>query len=61
MVTQGQGLSRRDFEEVLEGARLVSEHIDLKRCASIGHMSVERRRRASRPGSSVCFAGTPCR
>jgi biotin synthase len=42
MVTQGQGLSRRDFEKVLAGARLVAEHTNLKRCASIGHMSVER-------------------
>src|ERR671933_2391992 len=44
MVTQGQGLSKRDFEKVLEGARLVAEHTNLKRCASIGHMSVERAR-----------------
>ncbi len=42
MVTQGQGLSKRDFAKVLEGARLVSEHTNLKRCASIGHMSAER-------------------
>ncbi|MGC2374537.1 MAG: biotin synthase BioB [Solirubrobacteraceae bacterium] len=42
MVTQGQGLSKRDFEKVLEGARLVSEHTNLKRCASIGHMSPTR-------------------
>ncbi len=42
MVTQGQGLSKRDFDRILEGARLVSEHTNLKRCASIGHMSVER-------------------
>src|SRR5881275_2050753 len=42
MVTQGQGLSRRDFERVLEGTRLVAEHTNLKRCASIGHMSVAR-------------------
>ncbi len=42
MVTQGQGLSKRDFAKVLEGARLVAEHTDLKRCASIGHMSVSR-------------------
>src|ERR671935_190802 len=42
MVTQGQGLSKRDFEKVLEGARLVAEHTNLKRCASIGHMSVGR-------------------
>jgi biotin synthase len=42
MVTQGQGLSKRDFEKVLNGARLVAEHTNLKRCASIGHMSVAR-------------------
>jgi biotin synthase len=42
MVTQGQGLSRRDFEKVLAGARLVAEHTNLKRCVSIGHMSAER-------------------
>ena len=42
MVTQGQGLSRRDFAKVLEGVRLVAEQTNLKRCASIGHMSVER-------------------
>ncbi len=42
MVTQGQGLSKRDFEKVLAGARLVAEHTNLKRCASIGHMSTPR-------------------
>ncbi len=42
MVTQGQGLSRRDFEKVLSGARLVAEHTNLKRCVSIGHMSGQR-------------------
>jgi len=42
MVTQGQGLSKRDFSNILEGAKLVSEQTSLKRCASIGHMSVER-------------------
>ncbi|HMJ02637.1 MAG TPA: biotin synthase BioB [Conexibacter sp.] len=42
MVTQGQGLSKRDFEKVLEGTRLVAEHTNLKRCASIGHMSAAR-------------------
>src|SRR5881227_1978725 len=42
MVTQGQGLSKRDFEKVLEGARLVAQHTNLKRCASVGHMSVAR-------------------
>src|SRR5437763_3744671 len=44
MVTQGQGLSRRDFERVLEGARLVAAHTNLQRCVSIGHMSTERAR-----------------
>jgi biotin synthase len=42
MVTQGQGLSKRDFDKVLAGARLVAEHTNLKRCASVGHMSVAR-------------------
>ena len=42
MVTQGQGLSKRDFERILEGARMVAEHTNLKRCASIGHMSPAR-------------------
>jgi biotin synthase len=42
MVTQGQGLSKRDFEKVLAGARLVAEQTNLKRCVSIGHMSVDR-------------------
>src|SRR6201997_154705 len=42
MVTQGQGLSKRDFEKILEGAELVAEKTNLKRCASIGHMSVAR-------------------
>jgi biotin synthase len=42
MVTQGQGLSKRDFEKVLEGTRLVAQHTNLKRCASIGHMSPTR-------------------
>jgi biotin synthase len=44
MVTQGQGLSKRDFENILEGARLVARHTNLKRCASIGHMSLARAR-----------------
>src|ERR1700759_1567883 len=42
MVTQGQGLSKRDFQKILEGAELVAEKTNLKRCASIGHMSAER-------------------
>src|SRR5947199_5215471 len=44
MVTQGQGLSKRDFEKVVEGARLVAQHTNLKRCVSIGHMSADRAR-----------------
>ena len=55
MVTQGQGLSKRDFEKVLEGARLVAEHTNLKRCASIGHMSAARAKALqARPASSAC-------
>ena len=50
MVTQGQGLSRRDFEKVIEGARLVSEHTNLKRCVSIGHISADRARRLAEAG-----------
>ena len=42
MVTQGQGLSKRDFAKIVEGAKLVSEQTNLKRCASIGHMSPAR-------------------
>ncbi len=50
MVTQGQGLSRRDFEKVLEGARLVAEHTNLKRCVSVGHLSTERARALKEAG-----------
>src|SRR3954468_5735511 len=42
LVTQGQGLSKRDFARVLEGVKLVAEHTNLKRCASVGHMSPAR-------------------
>jgi biotin synthase len=44
MVTQGQGLSKRDFEKIVDGAKLVAEHTNLKRCASVGHISPERAR-----------------
>jgi biotin synthase len=44
MVTQGQGLSKRDFEKYLQGVRLVAENTNLKRCASVGHMSADRAR-----------------
>ena len=50
MVTQGQGLSKRDFDKVLQGARLVAEHTNLKRCASVGHMSVARARQLKDAG-----------
>ncbi|MFN8161537.1 MAG: biotin synthase BioB [Solirubrobacterales bacterium] len=49
-VTQGQGLSKRDFAKVLEGARLVARHTNLKRCASIGHLSTERARQLKEAG-----------
>src|SRR6202161_3284733 len=42
MVTQGQRLSKRDFYKGLRGPRLVGGDTNLKRCASIGHMSVTR-------------------
>ena len=42
MVTQGQGLSRKDFTKLVEGARLVAENTNLKRCVSIGHISADR-------------------
>ena len=50
MVTQGQGLSKRDFEAILEGARLVAEETNLKRCASIGHMSAKRAKQLKEAG-----------
>src|SRR5437870_7065604 len=50
MVTQGQGLSKKDFQKILDGARLVSEHTNLKCCASIGHMSVERAKQLKEVG-----------
>jgi biotin synthase len=50
MVTQGQGLSKRDFAKIIEGAKLVSEHTNLKRCASIGHMSVDRAKQLKEAG-----------
>src|SRR5687768_7383812 len=50
LVTQGQGLSKRDFEKVVAGAKLVAEHTNLKRCASIGHMSVERAKQLADAG-----------
>src|SRR5947208_10565506 len=50
LVTQGQGLSKRDFERVLAGVRLVAEHTNLKRCASIGHMSTARAQQLAEAG-----------
>ena len=50
MVTQGQGLSKRDFEKVLAGARLVAEHTNLKRCVSVGHLSSDRAKALKQAG-----------
>jgi biotin synthase len=50
MVTQGQGLSKRDFQKILDGARLVAEQTSLKRCASVGHMSADRARALKEAG-----------
>jgi biotin synthase len=50
MVTQGQGLSKRDFERIVEGAKLVSENTNLKRCVSIGHISPDRAKRLKDAG-----------
>jgi biotin synthase len=50
MVTQGQGLSKRDFAKVIEGTKLVAEHTNLKRCASIGHMSLDRAKQLREAG-----------
>ncbi len=50
MVTQGQGLSKRDFSKYLEGVRLVSENTNLKRCASVGHLSADRARQLREAG-----------
>jgi biotin synthase len=50
MVTQGQGLSKRDFEKIEAGARLVAEHTNLKRCVSIGHISGDRARKLAEAG-----------
>src|SRR5271156_1236907 len=50
MVTQGQGLSKRDFDKYLEGVRLVSQNTNLKRCASVGHISSERARQLREAG-----------
>jgi biotin synthase len=50
MVTQGQGLSKRDFEKILDGARLVAENTNLKRCVSVGHISADRARKLADAG-----------
>jgi biotin synthase len=50
MVTQGQGLSKRDFAKYLEGVRLVSRNTNLKRCASVGHLSADRARQLREAG-----------
>jgi biotin synthase len=50
MVTQGQGLSKRDFAKILAGARLVAENTNLKRCASVGHISPDRANQLAEAG-----------
>jgi biotin synthase len=50
MVTQGQGLSKRDFEKIVEGAKLVASETNLKRCVSIGHISPARAERLADAG-----------
>jgi biotin synthase len=50
MVTQGQGLSKRDFEKIVAGAELVAQNTNLKRCVSVGHISPERARRLKDAG-----------
>src|SRR2546423_3484484 len=50
MVTQGQGLAKRDFEKILAGARLVAAETNLKRCVSVGHISGERARELKEAG-----------
>jgi biotin synthase len=50
MVTQGQGLSKRDFESIVEGAKLVAANTNLKRCVSVGHISPDRARRLADAG-----------
>jgi len=50
MVTQGQGLSKRDFESIVEGAKLVSKQTNLKRCVSVGHISPDRARELADAG-----------
>ena len=50
MVTQGQGLSKRDFAKIEAGAKLVAEQTNLKRCVSIGHISPERARKLKDAG-----------
>lgn len=50
MVTQGQGLSKRDFEKIVAGAELVSQNTNLKRCVSVGHISPERAKRLAGAG-----------
>jgi len=50
MVTQGQGLSKRDFTKILAGARLVAEQTNLKRCASVGHISADRAQQLAEAG-----------
>ena len=59
MVTQGQGLVKRDFQKILDGARLVAEHTNLKRCVSVGHISSDRARARSSATATSWIPGRP--
>ena len=50
MVTQGRGAVQARLREGGRRARLVAEHTNLKRCASIGHISADRAKRLREAG-----------
>src|ERR671917_1191779 len=53
LITRDEALRLGELEDhgaILEGARLVGEHTNLKRCASIGHMSTKRAKQLREAG-----------
>ena len=46
----GPGALKKDFTKILEGARLVAEKTNLKRCASVGHISPDRAHQLAEAG-----------
>src|SRR4029079_4864759 len=50
MVTHDQGVSNSDFNKIVRGAKPVSEHTNLKRCVSVGHLSPARARELKEAG-----------